>query len=179
MESARLFLLGPPRLETDQPITIGLRRAVALLAFLAVTVRPQTRERLAGLLWPDSDEADARGRLRRTLHRLHELADRELISSNGDALSISSDVELWVDCRAFEAAATAGLAAEDGPSAESALAQLAAAAATYHDDFLAGFGVPDSPPWEEWQFLERERLRQLYGRVLERLVGIYLEQEAC
>ena len=107
-----------------------------------------------------------------------ELADRELIVSNGDALSISSDVELWVDCHAFEAAATAGLAAEGGRSAESALTQLAEAAAAYHDDFLAGFGVPDSPPWEEWQFLERERLRQLYGRVLERLVGIYLEHEA-
>ena len=73
MASRRLTVLGPPRLERDaRPLELPLRRAMALLVYLAVTGRPQPREALAGLLWPESDEREARGRLCRTLHRLAE-----------------------------------------------------------------------------------------------------------
>jgi DNA-binding SARP family transcriptional activator len=38
MSRLALYLLGPPRLELDgEPVEIGRRRAVALLAYLAVT----------------------------------------------------------------------------------------------------------------------------------------------
>ena len=71
MAPLRLFVLGPPRLERDgRPVELNLRRALALLVYLAVDDRPHGREALAALLWPDSDEPEARGRLRRTLHRL-------------------------------------------------------------------------------------------------------------
>src|SRR6266536_3415349 len=71
MTGLRLLVLGPPRLERDgRPVELNLRRALALLVYLAVGDRPHGREALAALLWPDSDEPAARGRLRRTLHRL-------------------------------------------------------------------------------------------------------------
>ena len=48
MASRRLFVLGPPRLEqAGRPVELHLRRALALLVYLAVTQRPQSRDTLA------------------------------------------------------------------------------------------------------------------------------------
>ena len=66
---------------------------------------------------------------------------------------------------------TAGLAAaRQDVVAPERLAHLDAAVELYTDDFLAGFTLPDSPAFDEWQFFQRESLRQLYGQVLEQLV---------
>src|SRR5262249_15222960 len=71
----RVSLLG------EQTITgarTGVRarssRAVALVAFLAVHAgSPQARQRIAGLFWPDSTEAQTLTNLRRELHQLRQL----------------------------------------------------------------------------------------------------------
>ena len=48
MTTFRLHLLGPPHLESDGvEVHIGRRKAVALLAYLAVTGRAHTRDALA------------------------------------------------------------------------------------------------------------------------------------
>ena len=61
-------LLGPPRVLRDgKPVLFDTRKAVALLAHLAVTARPRPRDSLADLLWTGTDLAHARGALRRTL----------------------------------------------------------------------------------------------------------------
>src|SRR5262245_38515768 len=50
----------------------------ALLAYLAVEARPQRREHLAGLLWPEMPEASARHNLSQVLFNLRQsLHDRE------------------------------------------------------------------------------------------------------
>jgi DNA-binding SARP family transcriptional activator len=155
----RLLVLGPPRIErAGKPVELNLRRALALLAYLAVDERPHGRDALAALLWPDADERDGRARFRRTLHRLTEALGDDLLLAEGDTLRLSPAADLWVDCRAFERHAAAGLT----PGAPEA-------ANLYADDFLAGFSLPDSPAWDEWQFLHREHLRQTAARVLERL----------
>ena len=54
MSQLNLYLLGPPRIERDgQKLHVGRRKALALLAFLAVENRPHSRETLAALLWPE------------------------------------------------------------------------------------------------------------------------------
>ncbi len=58
------------------------------------------------------------------------------------------------------------------------LGHLSAAVDLYPEDFLAGFTLPDSPAFDEWQFFQRESLRQLYGQVLEQLVRAYRSQQA-
>ena len=64
-------LLGAPGIERDAaPVTVDTRKAIALLAYLAVSGRSQTREALAALLWPDYDDQHARAALRRTLSAL-------------------------------------------------------------------------------------------------------------
>src|SRR5207247_5359449 len=62
-----VFLFGPPRIERDgKPVEPDTRKAIALLAYLAVTAHPEGRERLAALLRPEATEEHARGALPRT-----------------------------------------------------------------------------------------------------------------
>jgi len=179
MAGLRLLVLGGPRLERDgQPIELPLRRASALLAYLAVTGRSQRRDTLAALLWPDADDREGRGRLRRTLHRLADVVGPDVVLAAGDTLSISARAGLWLDSQHFEDHAAAALSSTAGTMADpERLARASTAATLYADDFLAGFTLADSPNWDEWQFLQREHLRQLFARVLEWLVGAHQTQE--
>jgi DNA-binding SARP family transcriptional activator len=150
MASLRLFLLGPPRLEREgRPVELNLRRATALLLYLAVTNRPQSRESLGALLWPDSGEQEARGRLRRTLYRLTEALGNHVVTSAGGALGLSDAADLWLDTRAFEEHAAAGLAMVESQSPDpDRLKHLTRAATLYTADFVAGFDLPDSAVWD-------------------------------
>src|SRR4051794_5331358 len=180
MTSLQLFVLGPPRLERDgRPLELHLRRALALLVYLAMTRQPRSREILAALLWPESDEREARARLRRTLHRLSQDIGDDVVLGDGDALCLSPDADLWVDSLAFQqhAAGPASEAEMDGLEAER-VAYLVQAAELYSDDFLAGFALPDNPAWDEWQFYQQESLRQNLARVLEQLVEAQQAREA-
>jgi predicted ATPase/DNA-binding SARP family transcriptional activator len=180
MASLRLLLLGPPRLEREgRPVELNLRRATALLIYLAVTDRPQGRETLCALLWPDTAEQEARGRLRRTLYRLTEALSDGVLNSAGGVLGLSPGADLWLDCRAFEEHAATGLALVESPPPDAErLTHLTRAADLYTDDFLSGFGLPDSAAWDEWQFLQREALQQTFGRVLRSLVRTHRAEGA-
>lgn len=159
MARLRLFVLGPPRLERDgRPVEFGLRRALALLVYLALSRQPQSRDALATLLWPDSDQREARASLRRTLHRLTQIVGGPVLVTSDETVALDPGAGLWVDSERFLA-----LAGSDGGLEE--------AAALYGDDFLAGFTLPDAPLFDEWQFFERERLRQRYAGALESLVA--------
>ena len=72
MSRLALFLLGSPRIERDgEPVHIPRRKAVALLAYLAVTGQTHRRDALATLLWPEHDQSHARAGLRRALSPDH------------------------------------------------------------------------------------------------------------
>ena len=90
MVGLALYLLGPLRVELDgKEIHIGRPKALALLAYLAVTGERHRRDTLAALLWPELDQAHARADLRRTLSLLDRtvgdgylVADRETAGLN-------------------------------------------------------------------------------------------------
>ena len=87
----RLSLLGPPAVLRDgAPVSFDTRKAVALLALLAVEDHEHSRARLAALLWPESEENKARSSLRRTLS--------VTAAAVGDALVVDrASVHLRVD----------------------------------------------------------------------------------
>src|SRR5262245_34643194 len=89
----RLQLFGSPRLERDgQAIELGRRKALALLIYLAVTGRSQSRDRLAALFWPDNSQQEARADLRRTLSLLNKtLGDGWLNIESGEVALRRSD----------------------------------------------------------------------------------------
>jgi DNA-binding SARP family transcriptional activator len=56
MYSLRISLLGVPRVERDgKAVPIRRRKVLALLAFLAVTRQPHSRDGLATMFWPESE----------------------------------------------------------------------------------------------------------------------------
>ncbi len=197
-----LTLFGPPRLEQNgTAVPLNHRKAWALLAYLAVTGQPHSRDTLATLLWPDYGQADARTHLRRELLRLRKLlgteyfvADREQIALNksGAPNDGSAAATLAVDVVHFQTlidqinqctrthqtgtatdAATGTILGSPPDSAiacDNCLTRLTNAAACYTDHFLAGFTLPDSPDFDEWQFFERTNLSRAFANVLERLI---------
>src|SRR5687768_12641720 len=91
-----LAVLGAPELRhAGQALTLPNRKAFVLLIYLAVEGGQHSREKLAALLWPESDDVRARGALRLMLTYLrdalgaalpqHLLIERELIGFNRDA----------------------------------------------------------------------------------------------
>jgi DNA-binding SARP family transcriptional activator/tetratricopeptide (TPR) repeat protein len=159
MTELRLALLGPPVVLRDGlPVTFDTRKAVALLALLAVTGREHSREQLADLLWPEADSAKGRASLRRTLSVTAAAMGAGLtISRAAVTLELAA---VQVDVREFEAL----ISRADAASLERAV-QL------YRDDFLSGFVLRSCPDFEEWQSSVAEGLRQALARGLQRLVA--------
>ena len=159
MAELSLALLGPPAVSRDgRPVTFDTRKAIALLALLAVTGREHSREELADLLWPEADAAKARASLRRTLSVTASALGAGLtISRAAVTLELAT---VRVDVREFETL----IARPDAASLEQA-AQL------YRDDFLSGFVLRGCPDFEEWQDSVAEGLRQSLARGLQRLVA--------
>jgi DNA-binding SARP family transcriptional activator/tetratricopeptide (TPR) repeat protein len=154
-----LALLGPPIVARDGArVSFDTKKAVALLAVLAVTGAEQSRDRLAALLWPESDTTRARGSLRRTLSvTAAAVGEGLVISRTAVALRPGG---MRVDVADFE-----GLAARPG------VAALERAARLYRDDFLAGFSLRECPEFEDWQSSTADRLRQMLAGCLERLAA--------
>jgi len=180
MSQLKLTLFGTPQLRHQgQPVDISLRKGVALLAYLAVSRQTQSRDALATLLWPESDQSGARANLRRTLYRLNQGAATDLLDVTAESIGIQPQAKLWLDVAIFRQMAAACLPEADaaGLPSPDCLAQLETAVSLYQDDFLAGFTLPDSPAFDEWQFFQRESLRQLLARMLQLLLGVYRQQQ--
>ncbi len=135
----RVSLLG------EQSIT-GARararssRAVALVAFLAAHAgSPQPRQRIAGLFWPDSTDAQALTNLRRELHQLRQIlvGDPALVVTSTD-LGWCDTTTCRVDLRVFDVERKAALAAAAIGDDEAILLHAARAIAEYRGDLLPG-----------------------------------------
>ncbi|PYM29913.1 MAG: transcriptional regulator, partial [Candidatus Rokuibacteriota bacterium] len=65
------------RLEPRSPLVLPTKKTRALLAYLALPVgRPHPRDKVAGLLWGDMPDAQARGNLRQALARIRKVLPR-------------------------------------------------------------------------------------------------------
>lgn len=179
MSDYRLSLFGAPRLEYQgQPVAIDTRKALALLAYLLVEAKPQSRDTLATLLWPESNQALARAALRRTLSTLRNALNEALVDFGREVVAIHPGSDLWCDMIAFRArlADCRGHGHPEEQVCPRCLAPLEEAADLYRDDFMAGFSLRDSAAFDDWQFFEADRLRRELASVLERLATIHGNQ---
>ena len=164
-----LRLLGrfEARLKGGPAIDLPTKKTKLLLAYLALPPgEAHPRQKLANLLWSDRGDEQARHSLRDALFTLRKelgdaeppplLTERETIGLDADAVE--------VDAVTFEKLVAAGT--------REALEQ---ASALYRGDLLEGISVHD-PPFEEWLFYERQRLRDLALRAFEQLLAF--EREA-
>lgn len=167
MSNLKLYLFGTPRIERDgAEIPFNLRKGQALLAYLAESGQPHSRDFLATLLWPDHDQAGARGRLRRTLYRLGKVLGDEALQATAGTVSLGTTV--WVDT----AIARRHLEPPQRGAAPETTG-LEPAVALYTGDFLAGFSLPDSVEFDEWQFFQQTEWRQRLASALLHLVEHY------
>jgi len=165
----KIWLLGSPHIQiADQEINFGTRKAIALLAYLALTDQPNSRETFETLLWPEYDHESASQAFRQTLYTLRQRLGKSILPSIGKQVVLDNSSHVWIDVKEFHAAADAGLA-DDYPLPER-LEFLEKAVALYQGDLLTGFSLKDSQVFDEWQLLESEGLRHKYSRVLEILV---------
>ena len=102
MIETKLFLFGAPRIEREgKNIELGLRKALAMITYLAVTGQTQSRDFLAGYLWPESDQTTARANLRRTLYLIQQNVGDGFLTVSKESLGISPEAHLWLDIKMF------------------------------------------------------------------------------
>ena len=102
MAELRIALLGPPRVERDgAPIEVDTRKAIAMLAYLAMHPERHGRDAVAGLLWPDYDTEHARGALRRTLSTLNKAVGPGWLAADRTTVGFAQS-GFWLDVTRFE-----------------------------------------------------------------------------
>lgn len=175
----KFYLLGPPRIElNDEPVQIRRRKALALLVYLAVTGQPHSRDALATLFYPDLGQSRARAYFRRDLGALNTQLGGDWLVADREIVGLKQPAGVWMDLAQFRqdvvACANHGHAKND--ICPDCLPLLAKASDLYTDHFMAGFSLPDSPEFDEWQFFEAENLRQELARALDLLIRGYLIQ---
>lgn len=152
-------LLGPPVIECNgEARSVDTRKAIALLALLAVERRSHARATLAALLWPDADDAHGRGALRRTIHALSRVLPEDSLVTTHDRIELAEQPGLFIDVAEFSAAYR-DCAAQPAPCGICA-DRLADAVTLYRDDFLSGFTLKDSVEFDDWQFFQTESFRR-------------------
>lgn len=161
-------LLGNPeiRLNGDR-LSFKYQKSIALLVYLVVTRRSHSRQKLAGLLWGETTEANARAGLRKSLSDLrsqveaHLTIERHQVSCDFSA-PFDLDVEdFQIQMDQFRESSAADLDLEQA-------ARLIQAMDAYQGDFLAGFHIRRAAAFEEWVTVQRERFR------LDAIQGLHL-----
>jgi DNA-binding SARP family transcriptional activator len=153
----RVSVLGGQQITDDRDGGVQVRssRALALVAYLAVHAgMPHARQQIAGMLWPESGDAQALTNLRRELHHL-----RQVLGDDGSLLVTARDL-CWVDAptchvdvRAFGTERAAALAAAEAGDDGAAIEHGANAIAQYRGDLLPG-------AYDDWLTEARARLER-------------------
>jgi DNA-binding SARP family transcriptional activator len=160
VRSLSIALLGPPRIEVDgRAWDVDTRKATAMLAFLAVSGRPQARTLLAELLWPGAAAERSRSALRRTLSTLRSALGEERLPSDRMMVALDLDGASFdlLEFRRLVGAPQAGIE------------ELTRAAALHQGELLDGFALRDSVEFDDWQRGAQETVRRERAEALDRL----------
>lgn len=153
-----LHLLDEPHVRGEGRLELAPARPTYLLVYLACRGEWVSREALAGLLWPERPEDEARHSLRVSLHRARSLPWAKSLEAERERLRLT----LGTDVAEFRAAI--------------GRADWGAALAWHRRPFLEGFPLHDVPVFEEWASLERQALLEAWqGAALRHAEGL-LEQ---
>lgn len=170
MSDIRLFLLGAPRIERDgSSVDLDTRKAIALVAYLAIEGQTFRRDSLAGLLWPEHGGDQARGALRRTLSTLKKGMGGEGVEADRATVGLTSDA-VWTDAMEFRRLIEQSQVPLSEGDPDACLALVERAIELYRGDFMAGFSLRDSVDFEDWQYFQSESHRRLMASALEQAV---------
>ncbi len=166
-DKLRICLLGEFSLAYEgRPVTaLNAERPQTLLAFLLLHRHaPQSRQRLAFTLWPDSSDAQARANLRKLLHTL-----RQILPDAGAFLALDThtvqwrpDAAFWLDAAEFQDALEAARKSKDYRKKQQWLEK---AIGLYKGPLLPG-------NYDDWIFPLREEYHQAYLEGLNQLLMV-------
>ena len=178
METLKLHWLGQPLIELKgQPVKLETRKAAALLAYLSLTPGKCRREILATMFWPEGSQQKASANFRRTLSSLKSSLPG-WIDADRETINLKRNNKLWVDVDAFHHSLVQikAHAHAENEACLDCLSILDQVVELYRSDFLYGLNLTDSPSFDEWQFLQRDKLRQESADVFKRLSLGYSER---
>jgi DNA-binding SARP family transcriptional activator len=174
MSALRVCLLGRLSVCRNDHVVPGFdaRKVQELFGYLLLNRgRPQSREALAGVLWGDAPAPQSRRYLRQALWQLQTALDGpvdrmlpRLLKADSEWIEIDPAADLWLDVEAFERAFEA---VERVPGRELGVERarvLEEALELYQGELLAGCH-------RDWCLYERERLRDTYLTMLDKLMG--------
>ncbi|HEY5685939.1 MAG TPA: BTAD domain-containing putative transcriptional regulator [Acidimicrobiia bacterium] len=172
-----LKLVGPVDIQVDgRPLAVDTKKAVALLAYLAVSGQEQSRDHLADLLWPETDPERARATLRRTLSALRSGLGERWVEADRSSVRFKPDDDTFVDVdQLLHAAAETHDHGLDRVCPR-CIDVLSPAAAMLRGEFMEGFALRGCPAFDDWMRAEAEHLRRRVSLVLERLSTAFASQ---
>jgi DNA-binding SARP family transcriptional activator len=177
----RLAVLGPPEVLHDgSRLAFPLRKAQALLLYLAVEGGMHSRGKLAALLWPDSEPQVARKALRNALALLrHLLADPEAspaqhshLLSSGELLGLDPQTPRELDLDVVQRAWNEAQRLTTPSSSEQRAALVTGvehALSLVRGPFLDGFWLGEDAPFDEWVGQHRQQWQVRLQLLCERL----------
>lgn len=158
--------------EDDRPVAgFDSGRLQAVLAYLLVQGRtPLPRHYVAAVLWPDSEESQARTNLRKYIHKLRGVlpAVDGLFDLGGRQIQWRPEATAVVDVHEFERCVARGKRLVVDKQSDGAAAAFEQAVALYQ-------GVLLPACYDEWVARPRERLASEYIQALDQLAQL-LEQ---
>src|SRR5947209_4484707 len=177
----RLAVLGPPEVAHDGTrLTFALRKAQALLLYLAVEGGMHSRSKLAAFLWPDSEPHDARTALRNALMLLRSLlatpdasaSPHSHLLSPRDLVGLDPQAPIELDLEVVQQAYTAAqrhstLPAESQRAA--LVAQFQQALTLVRGPLLDGFWLGEESPFDKWVVQEQQQWQVHVQLLCERL----------
>jgi WD40 repeat protein/DNA-binding SARP family transcriptional activator len=181
MACLSLSLMGTFQVSLDGEPATGFKsdKVRGLLAYLAVEAgRPHRREALASLLWPDWPDRSTLSNLRYNLSDLRQAigdpqASPPFLQITHDTVQFNTASDHWLDVTAF-----LELTEQAKSTATDSAQTLEQAVALYQGDFLSGFSIKDSAPFDEWALLKREQLHRQMMSALYNLANLFEQRGA-
>jgi len=177
-----LAVLGSPEVfHNESRLTFPLRKAQALLLYLAVEGGMHPRSNLAAFLWPDSEPHAARTALRNAIALLRNLlTDADSASayphshlrSECDLIGLDRQAPLELDLEVVQQAYKqvhqfSTVPAE--PQRASLAAQIQRALSLVRGPFLDGFWLREEAPFDEWVQQQQQRWQVRLQLLFDRL----------
>lgn len=138
----------------EEVLELPSRPAQSLLAYLILHAgKPQRREKLAGMLWPEAEESNARSYLRHALWRVRKIVEEGFFEADKISITFVEEQPYWLDVKILETV----------DPGETSLEESIQGLSVYGGELLPGF-------YEDWVTLERERLKALFERKVQSLL---------
>ena len=138
-----------------------------------MTAQRHNRDELAELLYGGQDRARGRANLRQSLSYLRNAISKNRLGADRLNVWLPCDEDVSIDVTEYQHLLKSGETADRQSDLSATAGHLAKAVDLYRGEFLSGFFLKDSFPFEEWQLMVHENLRRRQASALRQLLEIH------